>query len=53
MGYKIMIKPFAKAQTVSAMLGYVTKDEGLAHYQIRLHNFTRKVNHKIVLLIFN
>jgi hypothetical protein len=29
-----MINPFAKEQTVSAMLGYVTKDEGLTHYQI-------------------
>jgi len=46
-GYKIMLKPFEKAQSVSAMIGYVTKDEGKPHYQIRAHNISAQVLYMI------
>lgn len=35
-----MVKPFRRGQTFQAMIGYVTKDTGQPHYQIRLHNVT-------------
>ncbi len=39
-GYKIMIKPLVGAQSMVAMIGYITKDQGRPHYQLRVHNVT-------------
>jgi hypothetical protein len=39
-GHKLLLKLCAKAQTFNGMVGYITKDQGLAHYQIRVHNIT-------------
>lgn len=40
-GYKVFVKPFSSRQDFTAMLGYITKDEGQPHYQLRTHNITR------------
>lgn len=37
-GYKVFIKELAPKQTFTAMVGYISKDEGQPHYQIRTHN---------------
>ena len=42
-GYKIMVKPLAKAQTFPAMIGYITKDSGRPSFQIRTHNVSAQV----------
>lgn len=42
-GYKVNLKPLAGGQSFSAMIGYITKDVGQAHYQIRSHNITPEV----------
>ncbi len=39
-GYRIVIKPFAVNQTVQAMIGYITKDQGQPHYQLRTHHIS-------------
>lgn len=38
MGHKICVKPFGKEQIFSAMIGYVTKDQGQPSYHILAHN---------------
>ena len=40
--YKVLLKPFQGNQSFQSMLGYVTKDSGREHYQIRTHNVTRQ-----------
>ena len=42
-GYKLNVKPLAAGQTMLAMIGYITKDQGLAHYTIITHNVTAQV----------
>ena len=37
-GHKVSVKPFSKTQTFVAMIGYVLKDEGKPHFQIKTHN---------------
>mmetsp|Transcript_12969 Transcript_12969/g.17672 ORF Transcript_12969/g.17672 Transcript_12969/m.17672 type:complete len:132 (-) Transcript_12969:590-985(-) len=39
-GYKLQVKPLAKGQSLIAMVGYITKDQGKAHYKILAHNIT-------------
>jgi hypothetical protein len=39
-GYKIQIKHLSKGQSLTAMVGYVTKDQGKPHYKILAHNIT-------------
>jgi hypothetical protein len=39
-GYKIQLKPLARGQSLITMIGYVTKDQGKAHYKILAHNIT-------------
>ncbi len=38
-----MIKPLGIGQAFMSMVGYVTKDQGKEHYQIRLHNVNAEV----------
>jgi len=42
-GYKLQVKPLAKGQSLIAMVGYITKDQGKAHYKILAHNITAQV----------
>jgi hypothetical protein len=35
---RVLVKGLGDHQTFIAMLGYITKDQGQAHYQIRIHN---------------
>lgn len=35
-GYKILVKPFSPQQTIEAMLGYITKDDGKTFVNVRL-----------------
>jgi hypothetical protein len=39
-GYRVLVKPLSTGQTIPAMIGYITKDQGEPHYQIRTHNIT-------------
>lgn len=41
--YKINLKPFGINQTFLSMIGYVTKDRGKSHFQLRTHNVTLQV----------
>jgi len=43
-GYKLQVKPLAKGQSLVAMVGYITKDQGKTHYKILAHNITVQVN---------
>jgi len=43
-GYKLQVKPLAKGQSLVAMVGYITKDQGKTHYKILAHNITAQVN---------
>ena len=42
-GYKLTLKPLQGGQTLNAMIGYITKDQGKAHYKILVHNITAQV----------
>ncbi len=37
-----MLKPFAKGQDFLSMVGYITKDQGMSHYQLRSHQITQR-----------
>ena len=39
-GFRLVFKLFSTGQTLSAMIGYITKDSGKEHYQIRLHKIS-------------
>ena len=43
LGYKINLKVFGSNQTFESMVGYVTKDRGKAHYQLRTLGVTKEV----------
>lgn len=43
-GYKMQLKPLATGQTLTAMIGYITKDQGKPHYKILAHNITAQVS---------
>jgi hypothetical protein len=43
--YRVNVKPFGNKQNFNAMIGYVTKDHGQTHYQLRSHNVTAKVSY--------
>ena len=43
LGYKINLKVFGSNQTFDSMVGYVTKDRGKAHYQLRTLGVTKEV----------
>jgi hypothetical protein len=42
-GHKIILKPLAKTQSLEAMIGYITKDQGQPHYQIKTFNISSQV----------
>ena len=41
-GYRVLCKPLTRGQTFTTMCGYITKDEGRAWYQCRIHNIPRE-----------
>ena len=41
-GYRVVCKPLARGQSFMTMCGYITKDEGRAWYQCRIHNIPRE-----------
>ena len=49
-GYKLILKPLAQGQTMTAMIGYITKDQGKPHYKILVHNISAQV---LIILIDN
>lgn len=44
-GHKIILKPLAKTQSMEAMIGYITKDQGQPHYQIKTFNISSQVQY--------
>jgi hypothetical protein len=48
-GYKMQLKPLQGAQTLTAMIGYITKDQGKAHYKILVHNISAQVFNNLFL----
>ncbi len=42
-GHKIIVKPLGAGQSFTAMIGYITKDQGQPHFQIKTVNVSAQV----------